>query len=181
MERLIFREEQSFRQSFVPWIMLAAILFMMGSFGVAYYQQLYLGQPSDEGTSNQELIWSSIISFVVMSAVFIFILNRVLITEIWSDGIRFRFSPFVRKMKHIPLSDIASVEVTKYRPVAEFGGWGVRKRFLSRKTAYNISGRIGLRVIKQNGSQILFGTRKENEMKQAIHKMMHKDIDKFAM
>ncbi len=181
MDRLIFREEQSFRQSFVPWLMLAGILVMMGSFGVAFYQQFYLGRPADDGAGDQELIWSSIISFVVMCAVFLFILSRILITEIWSDGIRYKFSPFVRKMKHIPLSEIASAEVSKYKPLLEFGGWGVRKRFLSRKTAYNISGRIGLRIIKQNGSQILFGTRKENEMKRAIDKMLQNGKEKYSM
>jgi hypothetical protein len=173
MERLIYREEQPFRQSFIPWIMLAAIVFVIGSFAVGFYQQLYLGRPfGDEPMSNNGLIWSSILSFLLLSAVFILILSGVLVTEIWTDGIRFRFTPFIRKMRHIPVSEIASAEVTKYRPIVEFGGWGMRKRFLTRKTAYNISGRIGLRVIKKNGSQVLFGTQKQEEMKRAVDKML---------
>jgi len=154
---------------------------MMGGFGVALYQQLYLGNPSSDGTSDQELIWVSIISFAFMSAVFIFILNRNLITEVWTDGVRYRFAPFVRKMKHIPLSEIASVTVSKYNPLTEFGGWGVRKRLFSRKTAYNISGRIGMRVILKNGRQVLFGTRQQEEMSRAVEKMLQPGKDKFAM
>ncbi len=181
MERIIFSEEQSFRQSFVPWLMLAVIVAVIAGFGVAMYQQLYLGQTPDDGTSKQELIWGSIISIVVMSGTFLFILNRKLITEIWSDGIRYKFAPFVRKMKHIPLTEIASVEVAKYKPLTEFGGWGVRKKFFARKTAYNISGNVGMRVVLKNGSQILFGTRQENEMKRAIDKMMLVDKNKYGM
>jgi len=173
MERLIYREEQSFRQSIIPWIILVAILFMVGGFGVGFYQQLYLGKPyGDEPMSNNGLIWSSVLSFVVISALFLLILGGNLVTEIWSDGIRYKFTPLIRKIKHISLADIASVEVAKYNPIIEFGGWGWRKRFLSRKTAYNIRGRIGIRVVMKNGSQIMFGTQKQEEMKRAVDKML---------
>ncbi|MEI8048394.1 MAG: hypothetical protein WCI92_13500 [Bacteroidota bacterium] len=173
MERLIYREEQSFRQSFVIWIMLATWLIVFGTFGYGLYQQLYLGKPFG-GTpeSDKGLLWSGLISILVMSAVFIFILCGNLVTEIWTDGIRFKFPPLIRKMKHIPISEIASAEVTKYRPISEFGGWGWRKRFISGKTAYNISGRIGIRVIKKNGKQVMFGTIHQDEMKRAVEKMM---------
>ena len=179
MERLIYREEQPFRQSYIPWIVLVSIVLAVGGFGVGFYQQLYLGRPyGDEPMSDNGLIWSSILTFVFLSAVFIFILNGVLVTEIWTDGIRFKFTPFIRKMRHIPLSEIASAEVNKYRPLIEFGGWGVRKRFLTRKTAYNISGRIGLRVIKKNGSQVMFGTRHQDEIRRAVLKMMQQELNK---
>lgn len=173
MERLIFREEQSFRQSFVPWIVLLAILFMLGSLGYGFYQQLYLGKPyGNEPMSDKGLIWSSIISFIAMSAVFVFLLNGVLVTEIWTDGIRFKFRPFIWKEKFIPLSEIASTEVGKYRPLSEFGGWGVRRRFISGKTAYNVGGNLGLRVMKKNGRQVMIGTRKPEDLKRAVDKML---------
>ena len=75
-------------------------------------------------------------------------------------------------MRYIPLSEIAEVEVAKYRPVMEFGGWGWRKRLLSRKTAFNVSGNIGVRVTLKKGSQILFGTHQQEEMKRAVEKML---------
>jgi hypothetical protein len=82
-------------------------------------------------------------------------------------------------MKHIPLAEIASVEVGRYNPVFEFGGWGWRKRLLTKKTAYNVSGRIGIRVIKKNGSQVMFGTHKQDEMKRAVVKMMQPEVNKY--
>lgn len=173
VSRLIYREEQSFRQSIIPWIMLASMLILIGGFGVSFYQQLYLGRPyGNEPMSNNGLIWSSIFSFVVMSIVFIFILNGSLVTEIWSDGIRYKFPPLIRRMRHIPIAEIAEIKVEKYRPLVEFGGWGWRRRFLARKTAFNIRGRIGVRVKLKKGSEILFGTQKQEEMKQAVEKML---------
>ena len=153
--------------------MLATIILLVGGFGVGFYQQLYLGRPyGEEPMSNNGLIWSSIISFVVVSTIFIFILNGSLVTEIWTDGIRYKFTPLIRKMRHIPLEQIIDVEVAKYRPVLEFGGWGWRRRLLSRKTAFNVSGNIGIRVTLKNRSQILFGTHQQEEMKRALEKML---------
>jgi len=177
MEKLIFKEEQSFRHSKTIWIMLVSYLFVFVGFGIAFYQQLYLGKPfGDEPASNEGLIWSGILVFVVMSVTFILLMNGNLITEIWSDGVRYKFSPFVRNIKHIPLNEISSVEVGKYRPITEFGGWGVKRRFFSRKKALNVMGNIGLRVIKKDGSQIMIGTQKPNEMKRAVNKMILNEL-----
>jgi hypothetical protein len=181
MERLIFREEQSFRQSFVPWLMLPAWLLTVITFAYGIYQQLYLGKPfGDEPMSNNGLIWSGILSVAVVSSVFILLLKANLVTEIWSDGIRYKFPPLTPKMKHIPLEEITSAEVGKYKPIAEFGGWGWRKRLISRKNAFNVSGNIGLRVTKKDGYQILFGTRKQDEIKRAVEKMKQAKADKYS-
>lgn len=176
MERLIYREEQSFRQSYLPWVLLGTMLLFIAGFGVGFYQQLYLGKPyGDEPMSDNGLLWSGILTFIGLTAIFSFILSGQLLTEIWSDGIRYSFPPLIRKIKHIPLSEIASVEVVKYRPVSEFGGWGWRRRIWSNKMAFNIRGRIGIRVILKNGRQIMFGTQKQEEMKRAVDKMLMKN------
>lgn len=159
--------------------MLVSMLILIGGFGVSFYQQLFLGRPyGNEPMSNNGLIWSSIISFVVVSTVFIFLLNGSLVTEIWSDGIRYKFPPLIWRMRHIPIAEIAEIKVEKYRPVIEFGGWGWRKRFLKRKTAFTIRGRIGVRVTLKKGNQILFGTQKQEEMKRAVLRMMQPDLNK---
>lgn len=180
MERLIYKEEQSFRQSFVVWIMLAAYVLVICTFGFELYQQLYLGKPfGNNPSSDNGLVWTAVLTILLMSVVFIFILSGNLLTEVWSDGIRYKFPPLIRKIRHIPTSDISSAEVGKYNPVFEFGGWGWRRRLISRKTAYNISGNIGIRVIRKNGSQVLFGTHQQDEMKRAIAKMMDAAKDKY--
>jgi hypothetical protein len=134
-----------------------------------------------EPVSDNGLILTSIFSFVLMSGIFIFILSAKLTTEIWSDGIRYKFPPLVLKMRFIPVSDMVSAEVEKYRPILEFGGWGWRKKLLRRKTAYNVSGRIGIRVIKKDGSTVMFGTRQEEEMKRAVKRMLQPDTNKYSI
>jgi len=179
MERLIYREEQSFRQSNIIWIMLAATLMFLIGMGVGFYNQLYLGKPyGDEPMSDKGLLWSGIISFVVLSVVFLILHSGSLVTEIWTDGIRYKFSPLIRKIKHIPVTEIASASVEKYRPVAEFGGWGWRKNFFGGKMACMVRGRIGIRVIRKKNRQVMSGTQKENEMKLAIEKMLQHSLNK---
>lgn len=181
MEKLIFKEEQAFRQSFIPWVLLPVWLVMFIVFGVGFYQQFYLSKPfGDNPMSNAGMIWSSVLSLGLITAVFLFILSGNLVTEIWTDGIRYKFPPLIRKMKFIPLSEIKTAEVGKYRPIAEFGGWGWRKRILTRKTAYNVSGNMGLRVIYKNGDVVLFGTRQPDELKRAVEKMWNRNAEKHA-
>jgi len=182
MERLIFREEQSFRQSFVPWILLPVWLLTFGVFAFGLYQQLYIGKPyGDNPMSDTGLIWSGIASVAIVTAVTLLIFSGHLVTEIWSDGIRYKFPPLITRVKHISLAEIASADVSKYNPIGEFGGWGWRKRFISRKTAYNISGNIGLRIILKDGRQVMFGTKKQEEMKRAVDKMLQRNSDKYSV
>ena len=182
MERLIYKEEQSFRNSIMLWILLAAILLMISGFGIGFYQQFYLRKPfGDNPMSDNGLLWSGIITMVVVGVIFALLMGGVLVTEICSDGIRYKFPPLIRKMRFIPLHDIASAEVGKYSPLLEFGGWGWRKRLLQRKTAYNVSGRTGIRITLKNGSQIMLGTQKQEEMKRAVDKMMKPDTFKYTI
>lgn len=182
MEKLIFREEQSFRQSPAIWIIVASVLIMLGGIGTSFYQQLYLGKPyGDEPISNNGLIWSSIGAFLLVSGIFVFMLYSRLTTEIWSDGVRYKFPPLLPKMRFIATGDIVSAEVGKYKPILEFGGWGWRRKMLGRKKAYNVSGRIGIRLIRKDGSTVMLGTRREEEMKRAVKKMMQTDTNKYSI
>ena len=182
MERLIFREEQSMRQSFIPWLVIPVWLFTVVYFGYGFYNQLYLGKPfGDQPTGNNELLLTGILAIVFTGVLFLLLLNIVLVTEIWTDGVRYKFTPFMRNPKHIPLTDIESAQVTKYRPLLEFGGWGIRRRFLQRKTAYNISGNIGLRIIRKNGSQVMLGTQKKDELQRAVDKMKIPPAERYTI
>lgn len=182
MEKIIYKEEQFFRESFVIWIMIASWLSMFIIFGYGFYQQLYLGKPfGDDPSSDQKLLWGGLGSIFVMSLVFALMLYSHLVTEIWTDGIRYKFPPLIRKTRFIPISEIASVEVGKYRPLGEFGGWGWRRRPLSRKTAYNIVGNKGMRIVFKEGKQIVFGTQKQDELKRAVNKMLTKESGNYSM
>ena len=70
------------------------------------------------------------------------------------------------RFKTILRSDIEKMEVITYRPIIDYGGWGVR--FGRKGMAYNVSGNIGLLISRKNGKTILIGTQKPDEMKEKL-------------
>lgn len=88
-------------------------------------------------------------------------------TEITEDEIRLRYPPFINKPKVIPYSDIKSVQVRKYDPLGEYGGWGLRYGWTNSKKnrAYNIKGNMGLQLVLNDDMRILIGTMKPDELR----------------
>ncbi|MGK7390468.1 MAG: hypothetical protein ACNS60_08955 [Candidatus Cyclobacteriaceae bacterium M2_1C_046] len=73
-----------------------------------------------------------------------------------------RFIPFV--YKSIKWKDIEQAEVINYGFI---GGWGIR--FGSKYgVLYNIKGNKGLHIKLKNGDQLVVGTQKEDELKDAL-------------
>jgi len=171
MDKLLFKEEQYLRQNYVTWIIIPAWLWSAVSFGQAFYQQLYLGRPwGDKPISDNELLLTGIGVILLLGLVFALLFRAKLITEVHSVGLFYKFIPFVNSFKSIPVSAIASFEVKKYHPLLEYGGWGLRFRW--RNTAYNVSGSTGLVLILKNGKKYTFGTKKPDELRRAVEKMM---------
>ena len=89
-----------------------------------------------------------------------------LTTEVSASGISFRMTPFHRTSRTYAWSDIDSVEIRKYSPIREYGGWGIRMGLQG--TAYNIKGNIGLQIVTQEGKRILIGTQKPEELNEVL-------------
>jgi len=85
-------------------------------------------------------------------------------TEINSSNIKLTIKPFISKQ--IPFSDLESWSVRTYKPIKEYGGWGIR--FGRNGTAYNISGNKGLQLVLKNGKKILIGTQKDSELNRVM-------------
>lgn len=150
---------------------LAIILFSLTTFVISAYKSNSV-QPESAVPDGNSLFWGLGVSIVILAGILYFMMNSKLTTEIWTDGIRFSFPPLLRRERFIPLSEIKGAEVQTYKPIIEFGGWGWRVKFLSRKTAYNVSGNKGLRVFKSDGSQVLFGTMHSEELSNAVRTML---------
>lgn len=168
----LFHEEQSFRQSWVIYPLVGIVLGVIVLHCYGLYQQLYLGKPWGENTaSDTELIFSSVISTVVVLAVVVLLLKLTLETEVRDDGFYYRFPILINRERCIHKNDISRYEVGKYHPIGEFGGWGIRVR-LGKRRAYNIKGNQGVKFYLKNGKMVLFGTQQPSELRKALDKMM---------
>jgi len=77
-------------------------------------------------------------------------------TTIREDGIEVYFFPFNFYRKRVQWSDIQSIEVRKYNPIGEFGGWGLRRGW--KGLAFSARGNMGLQLTLETGKVLLIGT-----------------------
>ena len=160
MEKILFKEEQHFRQIWI-WLIL---VFLVGLMLWGIILQVILDIPFGNKPAPD---WGLFLSFALVSGLFWLFIALKLTTSITSEAITVRFVPFYTRT--ILISDIQKAYIRAYRPIAEFGGWGYR---VSHKgTALNVSGKIGLQLELKNGKKILIGTQKDKELEIVIRQL----------
>lgn len=175
MNRIYFREEQRYTQWWVWLLILFTFAVSVLPLWYGVYVQTVEGRPW--GTSpitTDKLIVVSIIITVLVSAIVVLFVLQKLETEVSTEGLRFRFYPFIRKWKIIKPSQIQEFSVGTYTPVSTYGGWGVRHGGKKAGKAYTISGNIGLKLTLTDGSKILIGTKRKDALKYAMDKMLNR-------
>jgi hypothetical protein len=96
--------------------------------------------------------------------VVLLVLIRLRVT-VTSTELVIRYFPLRRR---IPLHDIAAWEATEYKPIREFGGWGIKWSHHDSTTAYSMYGTGGVRVVTAKGKKLLIGTQRPAELAAAI-------------
>ena len=146
-----FYEVQYFWQqplSWLVWIITGGALLWLNSIGAIY----------------------SAFAFIVMGlvvAILLLVMFTRLTTEISADGVSYRIWPFHKKNRFHSWDDITSAEVRQYKPIREYGGWGVRIGLQGK--AYNIKGNMGLQLVLDSGLRILIGTQKPDEISETLN------------
>jgi len=170
MARAYFNETQRFRQ----WWIYLIIVITIVSWGYAFIASLRATE-SEKATDDLILIATGIIPVLLI----ILLISLRLVTRIRNDGIYYRFKPLQFREKHIRPEEVKSYEVRKYKPLTEYGGWGLRSGMrtgLHRSgKAYNVSGNIGLQLYLENGKKLLIGTQKPRQIEKAMKEMMLED------
>ena len=165
-----FNESQRFNQ----WWIYALLIPLLVIAVWAVYQQIILGIPfGDKPVSNTMLIFTTLAPFG-----FSVLLIRIfkLETEINEEGFTYRFFPFHLSKKEIKWADVEKVYTREYRPLWEYGGWGIKGLLSSSGRAYNVSGNKGLQFELKNGKKVLFGTLQMEELNTVLAELRKKKI-----
>lgn len=168
MNKVLFKEEQQFRQWWWIVMILGLTIPAMVMNIYAIYQQMVRGiQVGDSPVPNVMLIVGLVFLGVALWSYF------ALKLEVWidQDGIHYRFFPLIRKSKLISKAEIERFEIRKYNPIIDYGGWGT-KRSLKWGRAYNVSGNIGLQLYLTSGKKVLFGTQRSQAIMYAMDEIM---------
>ncbi|MBV8266239.1 MAG: hypothetical protein JO252_07935 [Planctomycetaceae bacterium] len=93
-------------------------------------------------------------------------------TEVTPTDVRvwFGWIPTYRRM--VPIGTIMRLEVVSYRPLADYGGWGIRsgrdgERVLSAR------GNRGVRLDLSDGSRLLIGSQRPEALALALERAVH--------
>ncbi len=66
--------------------------------------------------------------------------------------------------QRINIEDIAEWKIRTYKPIQEYGGWGIRFGISQSGTAYNTRGNVGLQLKLKSGKKILIGTQRASDL-----------------
>lgn len=148
-----FHEEQRFE-----WFWRGATLIPVLIVGYGVYRQAWLGRPF----APNSLLWPAFIVTLVVAAWF----TRIkLITEVREGGLWINYVALWPE-RLIMWDQIQSVESITYRPVRDFGGWGVR--WGARGIVYNARGDRGARMVLASGERVLVGSQRADELARSI-------------
>jgi len=154
------REVQRFRQ---PWLW----LLIAGIFGVTvwgFVEQIVLGRPFGQNPAPDTVMMVIALVFGIAFPVLFLVAN--LTVEVRSDGLYYRFFPFHWSFRRISAETLSKYEVHRYRPIRDYGGWGIR--YGRSGKAYNVSGNRGVMLELSDGSRLLIGSQKPEELVNAI-------------
>lgn len=151
MEPIYFFEEQKFTQAWlwIPFVLQTAIVVGM---------LLLIPNPAT---------WFVI---AITGAVALLLGVATLRTQVRHDGIYYQFFPFHLRWHRIEMAEISQYTTRQYKPIAEYGGWGLRRSARHGK-AYNVKGSTGLQLALTDGRRILFGTQRGEAFEQALDRV----------
>ena len=159
----IFREEQQFRQRWL-WLVIVATA------GIAWYgfaSQVVMGRPFGDNPASSMMLTVIWLAFGIGMPVFFRLLR--LVTVVSPAGVHFRFAPFHFSYRVLPPVYIRAYEARTYRPLVEYGGWGIRSG--RGGDAYNVSGDRGVQFVLEGGKRILIGTQRAEEFVAALDRI----------
>lgn len=151
-----FYEIQKFNKWYIRLILLIPILIFIGG--------IITGKL--EGEEKIPMI----VSVVVVVFIFVLFIFTKLETRIDEAGITIRFFPFQRIYYYVKWDEVSEVSVRTYKPIREYGGWGIRYSLKNGK-AYNVSGNKGLQLTLVSGKKFLIGTQKPEQLEAFLHEL----------
>jgi len=157
--KIIFQEKQYVK---LPWIKLLVVILSLLAWLFFILQIIFKVQLGNNPAPNFVII----IVFVLVGLGLPFLMFRAhLKTIVTEEKIILKYYPFL--IKEIKRDKIIKVRATDYQPIKKYGGWGIRTNFKNTR-AYTTDGHRGVIITLKNGSNILIGSQKAENLAQAL-------------
>lgn len=163
----LFHEVQRFGRGWLWGLTLFGTVLPAAVFAWGVVQQVVLGEPwGDHPLSDAGLIVITLLIGAFCAGVLWLLAAARLVTTVAPGVLRIRFTPFHRRDRVFEAPAVQRASPVTYRPLREYGGWGIRQGFSGR--AYNVSGRRGVRLALRDGTRVLVGSARAEELASAL-------------
>jgi hypothetical protein len=167
----VFHEEQ-----FFDWRVYAMI---MAIELIAGYFLVHLGRSWEPIASLLAQKWSLefnlvlLVSLALPLAVAFFLLQMT--TEVTATEVRvwFGWVPIYRRA--VAITNVKRFEVVQYRPIVDYGGWGVRTG-RDGERVLNARGNRGVRIELVDGTRLLIGSQRPEELAETLARAQRPDV-----
>ncbi|AGA29169.1 hypothetical protein [Singulisphaera acidiphila] len=167
---VVYREEQNF-----DWRVYAFIAVAVGLLWFALFCSYVTG--ANPGVRDNDASPQLAVGFLVglvLPVVLIVGLLRMT-TEVSPTDLRVWFGWIPTYRRIVPISSIQKIEVVTYRPLADYGGWGIR---LGRDgvRVLNARGNLGVRIDLVDGTKLLIGSQLPEDLARALERAMQPGV-----
>ncbi|MBU0638649.1 MAG: hypothetical protein KKB50_07280 [Planctomycetes bacterium] len=154
-----FVEVQQFRQ---PWLWVLLIIVEAGCLA-ALIPLIMRAQSSGEMPVGLVIVLITMLT--TGPALLLLFLLLKMETRVDDEGITINFQPFCKR--RISLQDIEQCEALQYRPIRNYGGWGLRWGWNG--WAYNVRGNQGVQLVLTGNKRVLIGSQHAEELAATIN------------
>lgn len=156
--KILFREEQQFRQVWLWAILISSALIPLG-----IVVALLLQDKQTDMWEKLLAIGIVLSTFSIIVIAFYFVRLETVVTD---EGVFYRWWPLLKKYRMLPWQDIASVIVREY-PYFNYGYHLTR----AYGKVHNTGGNKGVQFVLQHGKKVYIGTQKLQVLQYALEQI----------
>jgi hypothetical protein len=159
----IYREIQARK----PWWVWLIVLPLAALAWAGLVAQVVFGQSLGTRPASTGAMW-----FIALAAglgVPVLVWAMRLIVDVRPSGVVLRYFPLPFARRRVDAARIRTVEPRRYRPMAEYLGWGIRY-MPGRGWVWSISGDRGVQLEMQDGRRLPIGSARPEELADAIRR-----------
>ena len=156
-DRILYLESQQLRQWWIWLIVLVGPLTLLFN----------IMQVIRDGVASGAVIYGLILAGLLFGiGLPVFIYSICLLIEVRASGLYIRVRPLHRNWVVFNFQDICNVEAVTYRPIRDYGGWGIRYGWQGK--AYNMRGDKGVMLVLNNVDNVLIGSQYHEKLGSVI-------------
>jgi len=166
---IVFEEEQRIDVRWVRVLLWLHAGIYPAFMVVSIYEPLILGKTV--GKTQMYFFYLILFNLIMIFSfvVSVWVLYMKLEVRLHYANLQIRLGPIKNKM--IPIDEIVSWKAVEYRPIRDYGGWGIRYSFKRRHWAYTMPGNRGVLIGLANGKEIMIGSRRPEQLADALEGM----------